>query len=179
MRRIISAILLLIIVYNFMGYYFVYLTMLSDVKQEMRSSLVSGKIDDEITVLKFDYSKGQVTDKDFELIEDDEFKYKGEMYDVKNTVIQNGFIYYYCINDTKEDELNSSLSQYIVNNLTANPDHQKKAIELLKKVLDKYLPSEEQFCGNAIPPITKSFVIFSNSGISNFKPPLTPPPKLF
>jgi hypothetical protein len=160
-----------------MGYYFVYLAMLSDVKNEMRTSLNSGEKDEDIQVLKFDYSSGQVTDKDFELVEDDEFKYKGEMYDVEEAVIKDGFIYYYCVNDTKEDELNSSLSQYIVNNLTSNPDHQKKAVELIKKILDKYIPSEEQFCGNATPPIEKSFVIYSNSQSSNFTSPLTPPPK--
>ena len=124
-----------------MGYYIAYLALISEAKDEMQSKISeSGDPDDEITMVKLSYNNGAISESDFSFVSEDEFIYKGEMYDLVRSEVKDGFIYLYSINDRKEDEVNLALARHLEDNFDSSS--QKKISGILKNLIKQGIPQE-------------------------------------
>jgi hypothetical protein len=104
--------------------------------KERITELISKGIPEEyLTVLKIPEKIAKENNALFQRIESNEIKYKDNMYDVVKEEHSNGFIYFYCINDEKEDELISSLENYTTNDITGNQLKNKPDIDFLKQLI--------------------------------------------
>jgi hypothetical protein len=121
MKRFAGIVLLMLMGYNLIGYFPAFYTMQQNVKREMRSALRIRQNRNELTTLSFALQNGKVNDADFEQLEEDEFSYKGEMYDVVRTEKTGNTITFYCLNDKKESRLFADLQQFIKQNSAENP----------------------------------------------------------
>ncbi|GGG45807.1 hypothetical protein [Bizionia arctica] len=106
-----------------------------EIKQELLSILKTGSSDTNLTIIKIT-SKNK---KDIHWKETNEFKYKGEMYDVvKIEKTDSKTTLYYCIADSKERELLADLENQINKNKTT-----KNGKVRTVKVVVKIIPKEE------------------------------------
>jgi len=159
MKKWVSIFLLGLMLYNIMGYYVAYLAMLQELKNEMRSSIHNADQDENITIIKLPYIDGKIADNDLEFVDEDEFSYRGQMYDVQRTEINGNEISFYCLCDENENTLNFSLEKHIdCNNLDGN-SAEKKNESITKSLLKEYLPQM-----GLIVPIGENSIVaeFSN-----------------
>ncbi|MCF6185235.1 MAG: hypothetical protein L3J56_11575 [Bacteroidales bacterium] len=135
MKKYISFILLIIIVFvsNESYLYFKYLQ--HNIHQEIKQEIRKGLDEKDLTLIIV--SSGN----EKEIIwtkKNKEFKYKGLMYDIVKTKIKNKKNYYYCINDIKEKQLITSFSK--------NNRRRKRTLLKIKKVLNnKYFFEKYSF----------------------------------
>ena len=151
MKRLISTILLGLMFYNIFGYYLAYRSLIFEAKAEMKDIIRDNEESDNIVLIKLPYINGEILDKNFKYVEKNEFMYEGMMYDIEKQEIYDGYIFFYCINDTKEEKINAQLYQHIDDNIIGFPmSHKKSSIE--KNSIQKYLPHYS---------ITKTFPLVS------------------
>ncbi len=167
MKKYTSLILLFIFMFVSGGYqiYFKYLQY--DIKQEIKHEIRKGLSEQELTLIVIS-SKNE--NEIHWIKKDKEFRYKGLMYDVVKTKINDNKKYYYCINDIKEKNL--------IANYTRHNKRRNKALLRLRKVLsDKYLP--ENLSDNL--KIYKADIYFAEyrqNYNSIYLETLPPPPKV-
>ncbi len=140
MKKCVSILILALMLYNIMGYYLAYLAMVQQTKEEMRETLTDNDETQDLIVVKVPYVNGKIEEKDFELIDEDEFRYEGKMYDIARTEIKDNAIYFYCLNDKKEDAIDLALVKHIQNNVNDNSATGKKSNSILKNLIKIYLP---------------------------------------
>ena len=157
-----------------------YRIMILDAKEEMRIIISSSENinNDEFIEIKFPYSNGIITDKDFNLIDENEFTYKGSMYDAVRTDVHDNYIYFYCINDSKEEKIDQQLENHIRDNLTNNPASQKKSNSIEKNLVKEYLTN--QALTLIFPPICFTNYIFTKDNpVIVWLDTESPPPEIY
>jgi hypothetical protein len=95
-----------------------------------------------LTILSFD--KNQV--KSLHWLKKNEFRYKGDMYDVvmaKNG--QDGKLYYYCFLDKKEKHLLVQLEKHVNRNIADNDKNQKNERNFIKNIVKDFFPVGQGF----------------------------------
>ncbi len=153
--------------------------MIADARSDIRSKITEEENEtDELVLLKFTYSNGVVNDREFHPTNDDEFSYKGDMYDIERSEIHDGYIYYYCINDSKEERINKSLVNHINDNLPDSQAPQKKSDVNGKVSISKYLPHRN--IKDVFPPIINLNKLYhSTENLLSIKLDIeTPPPEI-
>ena len=172
MKRIASSILLLLFLYNIIGYYVVFFWEQCEVKEEMKYWITNSTSENNLTEFVFDK-------KDFyslQWTEEDEFRYNGNMYDVvKTRVNQNGTITIVCISDKKEKELFTQLEEQTKQNSenSAGRKNEHNPVKifsddfLLVNKIISFVTSKESTCSQLL---AQSFVSFISETT-------TPPPK--
>jgi hypothetical protein len=162
MKKIFSAIMVLVVLFNAAGYFIVYELDRYLIRKEMFSLIEHGCFTRSITILSiYDPSN----DPSFKRTEKAEIEYHGNMYDVAREV-RSGKIYtFYCVHDKQEDLLIAGMKSMHQN---------KNAVSLLQHfisialpvVTERNLPQEfRQIC---YPPITERF---HNRSLIPFYPP--------
>ncbi len=131
MKKYISLILIVILTLNAGGYFFIYLGLQFNFKNEASKRINDFIPDSEMTLINV--PQGDYTANGIEWTEDNEFEMNGEMYDVFKTENVNGDVYLYCLADKNEDRLNSAFSNFI--------DKCSKSTEknIVKTILNLYL----------------------------------------
>ncbi len=130
-KRRICIFLLFIFAFNIVGVLVVFKVRQLIIRHEIKQNIKIGVSLDKlhiITVSKANHS---------ELIweSDDEFRYKGDMYDiVKKEILNDSTIIYHCINDKQETELFANLDELVKKNM-GKDNPVKHAAEKLFKVL--------------------------------------------
>jgi len=162
MKKIFSAVMVLVILFNAAGYFIVYEMDRYLIRKEMFSLLEHGCFSRSLTVLSiYDPSN----DPSFKRTEDREIEYHGKMYDVARET-RSGKVYtFYCLHDEQEDLLIAGM----------NSMHQNKnASNLLQHFISIALPvaSErsipQEFRKICYLPITERF---HNRSLIPFYPP--------
>ncbi len=141
MKKCVSILVLALMLYNIMGYYLAYLAMVQQTKEEMRETLADNDETQDLIVVKLPYVNGKIEQKDFELIDEDEFRLDGKMYDIARTEIRDNSIYFYCLNDKKEDAINFALAKQIQNDTNDNSSAEKRSNSIAKNLAKLYLPT--------------------------------------
>jgi hypothetical protein len=114
LKRILSISLILLIVFNTSGFFFVYFQLQNYFKQ-----ISFNRIDDfvpieELSLIKIAINSPDFSNEDvYDRIEDKEFKYYGNMYDICEERIINDTLYLYCVSDENEDIINNAFASYI------------------------------------------------------------------
>jgi len=102
-QRLTGIFLLVLFLHNLGGYYWVYHFLRRQAKSEMKAYIRKNHGNDPgVSVFSEEQSK------DFEWIEDHEFRYRGMMYDIVKTEERNGKKYFHCVKDEREEELISA-----------------------------------------------------------------------
>ena len=105
-KKALTFLVLLLFLFNILGYYFIFEIYKLKVKQEMRRSTHHGSTS--LAVLKIiDPS----SDPDFKRVERKEFRYKGSLYDVIREVKSGPVTIFYCIPDKKEEDLLAAMNR--------------------------------------------------------------------
>lgn len=174
-KKILLILVSLLFLYNIVGFYFVFIQKQLAIKREVKKIILQKIPEDELELIKIPVNSNN---KDFKWVEKDkEFRYKGKMYDIVKQKIVDGFIYFYCINDKKEESLFKYLAEHIKNIIDANAPLSEKNKNITKNIIiDIALISRYSY------RIINSFFkvkFFQGISLYNsiFHKPLTPPPE--
>ena len=177
MKNLVKILLLCIMLYNFIGYYALFIVLIENAKEDMKEELKNTPDKKELTLLRLPYSEGNVKDKDFELINEDEFSYKGKMYDIAKTEIDGKYINFYCISDSKEDELNLAVINHIQNNMNDNGGLNKKESAPKKVPLKKYTIQSLESPAPEKRNTSRTYITHQFKTISTIIDIASPPPR--
>lgn len=146
---------------NSVGVVIVYQQIKSYHKRSIREQIKQNNFSQVIEILRF--SKKDLKEKlvKIDFIEKNEFKFDGKLYDIISFWETDDSVFYKCINDTKEEELEAVFVNYVVNN-----EHRQDLPVPIKQLLSSL--QLEYFLLNKIvnsPFINSSY--FESSSVDN------------
>ncbi len=142
MKRIIPIFFLVIFLFNSLGYFIMFRFDQAEIRNQMRSEVLEKTPNSRLIRISVSSSH----DSQICWTDDNEFSYKGKRFDVVRTEKKaDGSVNYFCLNDSKEDELFSQLNENLNNQADANKMANGKSGKLILKLLafDYFSPSEE------------------------------------
>ncbi|MES2593024.1 MAG: hypothetical protein V4608_14170 [Bacteroidota bacterium] len=117
MKKISVLLLLVIFLFNTVGYFIAFKAVQYQVKKEIKSEIKQGLQLSEFTVITID--KDQL--KQIDWVENGkEMYYKGELYDIVKSSENITSITFHCINDKQEKKLFAHLDEHINNHIASN-----------------------------------------------------------
>ncbi|MEO6883535.1 MAG: hypothetical protein ABI199_05880 [Bacteroidia bacterium] len=149
-----------------------------DNKEKMEREVENKFSDKQLNVVKISEKEIENNTSDFQLTDKNEIRYHGNMYDVVRQKKSDGFVYFYCIQDNREDTLNKALNvQVSMNVLPDSKNTNDNSKKLVKAFSKDYFPSINtilihQSSKNIFFPLL--FSHYSNAS----KDVLSPPPKI-
>jgi hypothetical protein len=111
MKRVTSAILLTLFLYNIIGYYFSYSILHSENSAQMTIALQNSSSLEKLRIKKSEL-KTAIFSKD-----EKEISYNGETYDVKDISVEGDYLVLQCLHDKQEEVLITNLDKQTQNNL--------------------------------------------------------------
>jgi len=174
LKRTFSILLILIIIFNFLGAFLTFIFIQKSIKKEVKRFVINNLPDDKLTY--FIFPKSEIEQKKLGVIwiHSKEFKYNNRMYDIVRIEKIDDNIKYIVFDDSKETDLvNNYLENSGTNNLLAN-NPKLKQIKLFKfdHLPDKLINIESNFS------IIKNFNLINLEYLFKFKPDLFKPPKI-
>lgn len=172
-RKFLSLLFAGLILFNIFGYYFVFRCDQIQVKNEMKARMRSSSFRshyEEISILN------PSADPDFKMIDKDEFRYHGMLYDIISARVSGKTVTFRCINDTREEQLLSRYNHYSISVAGMNaPEKNRNSQALLYHIIKHALLNTY----TVQPPSTASVILFFEPG-GDFKSiaiqPSFPPP---
>ncbi len=172
MKKFISYLLILGILFNTLGNLIVLKSMHYNIYKDIRTTYINNIPNHNL--VKITVAKDAKNSIRF--IEKDEFIYKDKMYDIVRTETNQNSVIYYCLNDTKDENLYSSLNTEVRKCMNSNPV-KSKTQQLLKKIATTLFYTENKNTViNSFKNIKYSHTI--NKSKSALIDVLTPPPQL-
>ncbi|TRZ74584.1 MAG: hypothetical protein D4R97_03900 [Bacteroidetes bacterium] len=172
-RKFLSILFAGLIIFNLFGYYFVFKCDQIRVKTEMKAMIRSGSFRgyEEITILN------PATDRDFKMLDKDEIRYRGKLYDVISIRISGTSVIFRCINDTKEEQLLARYEKYSTWVTGMNlPERSKNSQAMLYHIIKHALLNKY-----SVPSPPTYFVVLFFEPHQDFKSvfilPSFPPPR--
>lgn len=176
MKRALTILLLITFVYNFLGAGFVYNVWLYTVKENVKER-IKLSVEEERTLIKVPKSWSKNPPESFKWHEENEFEYRGQMYDIIDKETRGNEIWYYCYWDKAETKLLNNLSKYVSSYLQQHPQESQKT-SFLSSYLDKVFISTH-FTGLLAPsPKENSFAKQGPSYFSIILDVDAPPPQM-
>ena len=109
-RKIIFFLFTGLILFNLCGYFFVFQCEQYRLKNEMKGLIKNG-------FFRNEYEQITVTDpannKDLKILDKNEIRYRGKLYDIVSLKVSGNTITYLCINDTREEKLVAQFTDYL------------------------------------------------------------------
>ena len=120
MKKLSSILLLIIVVFNSLGFIVCFSIQQKQIKKEMKS--IAKRSIDPAKLILIKSGPANISDAGFGLkfIDKDEFVYRGKMYDVVRKIKRGDTTLYYCLNDVKEDQLIAEFTGKLKENLDPN-----------------------------------------------------------
>ncbi|MGA2297658.1 MAG: hypothetical protein ABSG15_08945 [FCB group bacterium] len=171
MKRTLTAILIIIILYNSAGFILSFYSLQRAIKIDVRESIKQQIPLSQLELIKIPI---KLLDKQIEKSDENEFKLNGKMYDVAKEIQKNDTIYFYCFNDKNEEKLFEKFSNDVSGNLGTEGIFKTKMLKNLKI-----------FSFDAINLITKpkpdifyemAFNLYLSQRYNSFHPDINPPP---
>lgn len=174
MKRLISTFLLLLFTFHFLGAGLLHHFRLYSAKKAAKTSLTEER-KSELDIIKISKDKAY-SSPEVQWVEEHEFRYRGEMYDVLKTEVHDGTIWFYCHRDTHETRILNELYDYINNFI--DQKREPKSDNSFASVLEKlFIPVTGDITSllfnKPTPFITENF-----SPSSVFLDVDSPPPRL-
>jgi hypothetical protein len=143
------------------------------VKTEIKYSIKQSLCKKDLTVISVKKNNSAIAWIEY----NKEFRYNNCMYDVVKIKTQGDYIYYYCIDDNKENELFNNLDKHINDYIANNsPENKNKTKSVLKKLTDSYFFKRISFELLTTIVRTLDYSVFSPSHKNFISDVLTPPP---
>ena len=138
MRRLFTILLLVVFLYNTIGFVGVFRALQYLAVQEAQHHLQdAGKLPNTIMILDKNDTR-----KAIQWVNTDEFIYQGRLYDVlKQQPTANGHTAYYCLNDSKEESLLDALKEHISRYLDTNTPQGKDSQKITPDFSKEYSPT--------------------------------------
>ncbi|MCW3070529.1 MAG: hypothetical protein JWO44_419 [Bacteroidetes bacterium] len=114
MKKAAAIFLLSIFLFNTMGYFIAFKISQLQIKEAIREDIENGILHNSVSTLVIENSKMA----SLNWLEDDEFEYNNERYDVLHKSSNGGSTTLYCINDSKESVLFSNMDEHVKNHVT-------------------------------------------------------------
>jgi hypothetical protein len=105
LKKSLAYLLLILFLFNSMGYYFIFELHKYHVKKEIQAN--SNKISRALRILKI---RDAESDHEFQRVENKEIRYQGFLFDVIKEVRNGKTTIFYCIHDTKEENLLATMN---------------------------------------------------------------------
>jgi hypothetical protein len=171
MKRIVSILLILLLLYNAFGFLFSYFHLKKTFKKEALEKIDNFLSDEELITLGF--SNQELNEKVY-FVHSREFIYNNEMYDIFKTEERNDSVFFRCICDENETFLEKSFSIYFNNESKPNTKHPYIFNILRNIILTGLLPNFNVKIYNLVSEYKYSFYAFT---ISIYLDKDTPPPR--
>lgn len=143
MRVLLSISLLLLLLFQTASHLFVFKIQQYQIRKEIKRQIKAGVPEEELILLKIPHSLEISPNNKFKRIEEHEFRYLGEMYDVVKQEQHGDTTWYYCLWDEKESELFAQLDEQVAQHMHQNQE-QKKQHEWLDRLLGTLYLTEHQ-----------------------------------
>ena len=174
MKRVFAVLVILLFLFNMMGYYFVFRYNQYVVRYEMKRLIKAGYFEDSYIVLKI---VNPSLNPDFKRVNKGEFRYKAKLYDIISENTTGNITIFQCINDKNEEKVLAGFHHYFeLTSCQNNPVKARHAQAMLYHVIKLALP-ENHLNTPPLLPIEISFINPIHSLSSIFFPPPSPPPK--
>jgi len=142
-KKIISLFLLLVFVFNMVGVIIVFEVEQLQIRQAMEVQIKNGIAPNQLQVITITANHSA----ELSWKEENEFSYKGILYDVVKTETRSHSTkVYYCISDKKEAELFANLNQLVAKNTDNNTTSNHAAKNLLKFLSLVYVTGKNATC---------------------------------
>ncbi len=167
MRKLISITLVFTFLFNIGGYYLWFSVIQYGIQKEIRGEIAAGVKDEDLTLIVIS------DNEESEIIwikPNKEFRYNGEMYDVVKIKDLPGKKQYYCINDTKEEQLIAAFDK------THNT--KKESEKKVKRTFNYSFYLQPSIINKLVYPIGFTFPPINNFYTSSATEIHSPPPKL-
>jgi hypothetical protein len=171
MKRVIYILLSFLIILNSSGYVLIYVERLANNKRNIESIIASSK--DFSVFEKFIFTKMDYENK-LKWNDEKEFEMSGNMYDIAQVEIENNQVIVYCIQDEKEEELNSNFEKVNKANTTKDKIHFSQT---LSNAFNLIAIENDIYRQEKISDITTISGSYFNKYGSVFLQSPTPPPK--
>jgi hypothetical protein len=145
------------------------------VKQEMKEQIKSNLHAELVTHFTFKLANGTPDDPSFTWLDDHEFQYKGNLYDVIEQQEINGQLYIRCLNDTKEKELLNALLEKARKQNDSSSAGEKNQPTLLTLV---FIAPVTPLLSIPVYSIKSANPYYSASLLNPAKKIFTPPPRV-
>jgi hypothetical protein len=143
LKKVFSITLLALFLFQFIGYYFVYMGLRYQAKSELMLRLDSREYSyDETITLKIPFALPYWVDsKSYERV-DGEFQYKDEFYRLVEQKLEKDTLYIVCIKDSAEKKLFGAMSNYVklTNDL---PSSSQQTLKLFGSLIKDFVRSVE------------------------------------
>lgn len=174
MRRIVSIVFLLVFLFNIAGYYPVFLIQQQLIRKEVRLAIQQKASIEELVCISVSKSDSKL----LRWIKDDEFVYKGNLYDIVWMEKESDrAIHYWCINDDKEKSLLSHFEKEVNKNTDSNGSDPKGENNFIKNPLKDYVITQN-IVKNHLSETSLFYFIENSNHSSPTINIITPPPKL-
>ena len=175
-KKIISILLLILFLFNVSGYFVVFKLRQYNAREEMKTRIKQNLRDEEMEVIIIQNSEINSPLSDFCFIEEDEFRYKGNLYDIVRKKTEGSNTVFYCINDKQEEKLFDGLNEHIKRNTDQNTPTKDKSNTLTKSIVKEALPEKPDFIAYSV---NQHILYFKYNSLTNkqFIPVPSPPPK--
>ncbi len=173
-RKILSILFAGLIIFNLCGYYFVFKCDQISIKSEMKNLISNGSNRSHYTEVII---VNPSIDKDFKMLDKDEFSYRGRMYDVISTRFSGNSVIFTCLNDTREEQLIARYDKYSGWLTGMNlPERSKNSQAMLYHIIKYALLNKYSIQ----PPVISPVILFTEPN-SNYHSiaivPSYPPPR--
>jgi hypothetical protein len=181
LKKLVTILMLTLLLYNAVGYYFVFQYQHQKAEEEFQEYLSSSIIsDDDLTIFKVpveEYAAKQTNG--FDRVEGD-FEQNGKFYEIVKQRLENDTIFIYCLNNEKEEALYAQLTDHINTHIvdgktTKNKKSEVSSNSLLKEYLPKTASAFVCFRGHTIQ---KRNFAYNKTFTSLDFPVTVPPPKI-
>ena len=113
MRRFFALIFLSLYLYNIVGYLAVFSVIQYRIRSEVKKQLKESVPDSQLHHLSFHTAALERGEYRVQWIEDHEFRYEGQMFDIVRSFAANDTTYFVCINDVQEERLFEHIDNHV------------------------------------------------------------------
>jgi hypothetical protein len=141
--RIISSLFLLILfLFNILGYYMAFYYEHYQCREEMMDKILNKLPDNKFTIIKIHKDQPYLLKWSWE---NNEFSYDNKMYDIVRKVTRNDSILYYCLNDLQEELLYSDFKDLLRSSFENELSHNSKLNFLLENIFKDFVRKDYSF----------------------------------
>lgn len=173
MKRATAILFLSLYAYNFAGYIALFSFLQHRIRTEVKAKIKSSVPADELVLLAFSAEALKDESSSLQWLDDREFRYNGNMYDIVRSYTRADTTFFLCLNDIQEEKLFAHLDAHVQRQM-ANSGQQEK-LDAFKDVFSHSLAarvaplSEQDACGVVPNLLAEDYVyIYSDTP---FHPP--------
>jgi len=159
MKKLLAICIVVLLLFNSMGYYIVFKATQYAIKKEVKSLIKQGVPDKDLSLIKVAVDDVQ-KQAELKWLDKKEFRYRGQMFDIVRYYTRNDTTYYYCINDKQEAKLFSHLDKQIEHHSKKSDATRSKVHNIYKNLIRHYTVNSKL----SICPVSRS-LFFSTAQV--------------